>query len=102
MARSANLTDSSAVAGNRMLASAIRNVLIRYHDFIARPTPPPCDTMLTKVFSVNLIANHLKTSISDTRFWPAIPEEGKSFVFFEFNGLRGSRVTHREQNGLPM
>ena len=35
MASSANVTDSSGVAGNRMLASAIRNVLIRYSDFIS-------------------------------------------------------------------
>ena len=36
MACSANVTDSSGVAGNRMLASAIRNVLIRHNNFIAR------------------------------------------------------------------
>ncbi len=39
MACSANVTDSSGVAGNRMLPSAIRNVLIRYPNLIACAIP---------------------------------------------------------------
>src|SRR3984885_9961200 len=43
MASSVNPTDSSGVAGNRILPSAIRTVLIRYFNFIACAIPafPP-------------------------------------------------------------
>ena len=51
MARSACATDSSGVAGNGMLASAIRKVLIRQADFIAcaelREDPPSPTASLT-------------------------------------------------------